>query len=269
MTKRFDGRRVLVMGGANGMGLACVKRFADEGAAVVVADVLEDAGNEAVRAVNESGGRGYFVQVDMRDDDAVRGLVPTVVGLLGGLDVVAITSGIPVARYRSGAPDPRGSGSDALTTFLGTTAAEWDEVNGVNVRGPFLLVQAAVAEMVPHRAGSIVLVTSLSGTNPTLGGAVPYCASKAAEHALAKTVAHVVAKHGIRVNAVGPGLIATNMSRGYLAAHGGHDAVVTSVPMSRPGTPEEIAAAVTFLASDDASFITGETLFVDGGQFGF
>jgi len=265
--RRFDGRVALVTGGANGMGRACALRFAAEGAKVVVADVLTERADEVAEEISTAGGEAFAVAADMLDADAARGCVAATVERYGAPDAVVLAAGIPTARYRSGGPDPRVPGADPLQTYLDTPIEDWDEVVGVNLRGTSVVLQAALGEMVPRGSGSVVVITSTAAANQTFSSAASYSASKAGAWALVKHVARLAAPAGVRVNAVGPGLIETKMSEGYLRDERNRDAVLAAIPLGRAGTVDDIAASVLFLCSDEANFITGEALYVDGGQF--
>jgi NAD(P)-dependent dehydrogenase (short-subunit alcohol dehydrogenase family) len=261
----FAGRVALVTGGANGMGRTCALRLAAEGAAVVVLDVLEAAGKDVLGEIAELGGRAELVVGDAGDETVVSAAVERAETVFGGLDVVVAAAGIPVPGYRSGAP--RRSAAGGLDGFLEMPLPDWDEVLGVNLHGAMLAVQKGVASMVAREVpGSVVVITSVAAANPTSSGHVAYTASKAGAQAVVKHVARLVADRGIRVNAVGPGLIDTNMSRGYLA-NAANAGVFAHIPAGRAGTPEDIADAVLFLAGGNSRFVTGEVLYVDGGQF--
>lgn len=267
MTQRFLGKSVLVTGGANGMGLACAQRFAAEGASVMIADLLEESGRAAVASIVAGGGSADFVHADMCVEADCRAAVGRAIERFGRIDHLVLAAGIPTSRYRSGGPDPRKPGVDPLQAFIDAPAEDWDEVLGVNVRGGYFVLQEVVRDMLPRGSGSIVVITSTAAQNQSNSGAIPYSVSKAGAWAMVKHLARLVAPRGIRVNAVGPGLIDTNMSRGYLADPQKAAAVMTQIPMGRAGTPDDIASSVLFLCSDEAGFITGEALYVDGGQF--
>jgi len=265
--RRFDGRTALVTGGANGMGRACARRFAAEGARVVVADVLAERARAVADEITAAGGDALAVAADMLDADAARACVAATVERYGAPDAVVLAAGIPTARYRSGGPDPRVPGADPLRVYLDTSVEDWDEVVGVNLRGTAVVLQAALAEMAPRGSGSIVVITSTAAANQTFSSSAAYSASKAGAWALVKHVARLAAPTGVRVNAVGPGLIATNMSDGFLRDERNREAVLAAIPVGRAGTVDDIAASVLFLCSDEAAFVTGEALYVDGGQF--
>ncbi|OAA27427.1 3-oxoacyl-(acyl-carrier protein) reductase [Frankia sp. EI5c] len=263
----FEGRVALVTGGANGMGRACVRQLAAGGASVVVVDVVEAAAVAAVAEVAAAGGRAEFVLGDVGEPEVIAEAVRVAEAKLGGLDVVVAAAGIPEAGYRSGSGRPRHAKAGLVEGFTEMKPDEWAEVLGVNLRGAMLAVQKGVASMLGREVpGSIVVITSVAAANSTASNNVAYTASKAGAQALVKHVARLVAARGIRVNAVGPGLIDTNMSRSFLASSA-NSAVLAQIPAGRAGTPDEVAEAVLYLAGDRSSFITGEVLYVDGGQF--
>ncbi len=265
--RRFAERTALVTGGANGMGRACALRFGSEGARVAVADVLEERAVAVVEEIRSAGGEAVAIAADMLDAESSRACVAATVEAFGAPDAVVLAAGIPTARYRSGGPDPRVPGADPLQSYLDTSVEDWDEVVGVNLRGTAQVLQAALAEMVPRGSGSVVVITSTAAANQTFSGSAAYSASKAGRWALVKHVSRLVAPAGVRVNAVGPGLIQTNMSDGFLKDERNKAAVMAAIPLGRAGTVDDIAASVLFLCSDEANFITGEALYIDGGQF--
>jgi 3-oxoacyl-[acyl-carrier protein] reductase len=264
----FAGRVALVTGGANGMGRACARRLAAEGAAVVIVDVVEPAGKELLGEIAEAGGgRAELVIGDVGDPAVIEQAVALAESTFGGLDVVVAAAGIPEPGYRSGADKARQAAAGQVEGFTEMPLPDWDEVLGVNLRGAMLAVQKGVASMVAREVqGSVVVITSVAAANPTSSGHVAYTASKAGAQAMVKHVSRLVADRGIRVNAVGPGLIDTNMSRGYLA-NAANQAVFAHIPAGHAGTPDDIADAVLFLAGEHSRFVTGEVLYVDGGQF--
>ncbi len=249
---RFAGKAVMVTGGAHGIGRASALRFASEGANVAVVDLREDLAGQVAEECSAAGGRGLAYRADVSDAGEVSAVVARIVDELGGIDVVHSNAG----RLRAG-------------TVLEVTPEEWNLTFAVNVTSMFLVARSVVPTMQTGGGGAIVTTGSISGLfgEPALAA---YTASKAAVINLTRQLAIDFAASGIRVNSVCPGWVDTGFNDPQFA----HDhmtdedvvaAIERTVPMKRQGLPEEIAAAVAFLASDDASYITGQTLVVDGG----
>jgi len=245
MPGRMAGRRALVTGGAGAIGLACARRLLAEGADVVLLDRNADA-------LSAAAGIGAApVACDIRDPGAVAAAVTRAAGLLNGpADVLVNSAGV----YR-------------IAPLLDLTPGEWDDVLAVNLRGTFLAGRAMAAALIAAgRPGAIVNISSTAGL--VADAAEPsahYNASKAGVLALTRQMAAEWAPHGIRANAVCPGVIDTPMLRMMDDPAAGAAYLRTGVPQGRLGSAEEVAAAVVFLASDDASYLTGATVPVDGG----
>lgn len=263
----FGGRVALVTGGANGMGRACTRRLVGEGAAVVLVDVAEPAAKELVAELSGAGGRVEAVIGDVGDVAVIEEAVRVAEGALGGLDVVVAAAGIPEPTYRSGESTARQAAFGQVEGFTDMPVEDWERMLAVNLRGAMLAVQKGVSSMLAREVpGALVVITSVAAANPTASGHVAYTASKAGAQAMVKHVARLVAPKGIRVNAVAPGLIDTNMSRTFLA-NAANQAVFAQIPAGHAGTPDDIADAVLYLAGEHSRFVTGEVLYVDGGQF--
>jgi NAD(P)-dependent dehydrogenase (short-subunit alcohol dehydrogenase family) len=238
------GRVCIVSGGAQGIGEACIRRFAREGAKVVIADV-DDVRGAAL--ADETG--GLYVHCDVGDKTQVDALVAQAMAAHGRIDVLVNNAGI----FRA-------------ADFLDVTEDDFDAVLRVNLKGSFLLGQAAAREMARAGKGSIVNMSSVNGVLaiPTIAS---YNVSKGGINQLTRVMALALADKGIRVNAVAPGTIATELAaKAVLTSEEAKARIMSRTPMRRLGEPSEIADTVAFLASDAASYITGEIVVVDGGR---
>jgi NAD(P)-dependent dehydrogenase (short-subunit alcohol dehydrogenase family) len=249
---RFVGKTVVVTGAGHGIGRASAFRFASEGASVAIVDIRAEEAGVVADEVTRAGFTGRAYQADVSDPDQVNAVVAKIVADFGGIDVLHSHAG----RLRAG-------------TVGETDLEEWNRTMSVNVTSMFLMVRAVVPLMQSRGGGAIVTTGSISGLFGEPALAV-YTASKAAVVNLTRSLAIDYARTGIRVNCVCPGWVDTGFNNPQFEHDELSDAEIAelidrTVPMGRQGLPEEMAAAAAFLASDDASYITGQTLVVDGG----
>jgi 3-oxoacyl-[acyl-carrier protein] reductase len=242
----LGGKTAIVTGASRGIGRATAQKLAARGA-VVVAAARGDHANEVASGIVASGGRAEAATVDVTDRASIDGLVSGAVGRHGRIDILVLNAGI--AR-------------DQL--LLRLKPEDWDAVIATNLTAAYACAQAALKPMIKQRAGRIIAISSVVGQagNP---GQTNYAASKAGLVGFSKALALEVASRGITVNVVAPGMIDTDMTRAV--AGDARDAWTSRIPLGRLGTPDDVAGAVCFLASDEASYITGHVLAVNGGMY--
>ena len=246
---RLENKVALISGGARGMGAVEAQLFAAEGTKVVIGDVLEEEGRQTEAAVNEAGGDCVFVRLDVTSEVDWSAAVATAVARFGKLDILVNNAGISST-----------GGIEDLTV------EEWDRTLDINTKGVFLGTKAAIPEMRKAGGGSIVNISSGAGIAPAPGTSGAYAASKGAVRIFSKSTAVQYARETIRCNSVHPGPIETPMLRSARGSAPQLEDTIGRVPLGRIGRPEEIAYGVLYLASDEASFVTGSELVIDGGR---
>jgi NAD(P)-dependent dehydrogenase (short-subunit alcohol dehydrogenase family) len=245
--KRLEGRVALITGAASGIGKATAERLADEGAAVLVTDIEVEAGEATVQGIHDGGGRAVFCKHDVTSEAEWETACARAVDDLGGLDILVNNAGM-----------------GDIKSIEDTTLAEWDRTVAIDQTGVFLGMKIAAPYLKGSEHASVINISSIFGASGGFGVSPAYHAAKGAVRTLTKNIALHWATEGIRVNSIHPGFIATpilEQARGTTI----WDGMTALTPMGRLGRPEDIAAGVAYLASDDAAFVTGLELYIDGG----
>ncbi|PJJ63603.1 SDR family NAD(P)-dependent oxidoreductase [Compostimonas suwonensis] len=245
---RLQGRAALVTGAGGGLGSAIATGLAQEGASVALHDRRRDDVEELYDAIRREGGDAEIVTGDIAAPGGARSIVGQAVKALGGLDLLVNNAGIM-----------------STTAFLDLSEDEWRNVIDVNLTGYFLVGQAAARHMVAHHGGAIVNVSSTRQVQ-SWPGSLAYASSKGGIAALTRSMALELAPHGVRVNSIAPGTFVTDLNREYVTAPEFRRKRTASIPAGRYGETSEVVGAVVFLASDEASFVVGASLMIDGGQ---
>jgi NAD(P)-dependent dehydrogenase (short-subunit alcohol dehydrogenase family) len=249
---RLKGKTAIVTGGANGIGRATALLFAKEGAKVTIADLDSYSGEETVRQIIETGGEALFLKTDVTVSSQVKELIDASTTQFGSLNIMFNNAGVGNREVRS----------------VDLTEEEWDKVIDINLKGVYLGIKHAVPELIKAGGGAIINTSSLLGLKGQKFMSA-YNASKAGVVVLTQNAALEYGKFNIRVNAIAPGVIDTKIIEGWKQNERKWPIISRANALGRIGTPEEVANAVLFLASDEASFVTGTTLSVDGGGLTF
>lgn len=245
--ERLHSRVALVTGAASGIGKAIAKRLASEGAAVLVTDVQDPAGTQVATDIAGGGGRAAYRHLDVTSQQEWEGAVAAALEEFGRLDILVNNAGL-----------------GDLAAIEDTSLEDWNRTIGIDQTGVFLGMKTAAAALAASGHGSVINISSIFGTSGGFGTSPAYHAAKGAVRTLTKNIALHWAGQGIRVNSVHPGFIDTpilDQAKGTPIEH----AMLEVTPMGRLGTTEEVAAGVAYLASDDATFVTGLELYIDGG----
>ncbi|KAF1858409.1 hypothetical protein Lal_00014920 [Lupinus albus] len=244
-TMKLIHKTAIVTGASQGIGLACAQRLVREGARVMLVDVRPD-GAAAAEALGDAA---LFFQADVSVKAQVDAMVAATLAAFGHVDILVNNAGVTHAA-----------------DFLDLAEEDFDRVLRINLKSMFLCSQACAREMVKRQAGCIINMSSVNA-ELTIPNQVPYVVSKGGVNQLTRVAAISLAPHGIRVNAIGPGTILTELAKqAVLGSPEARHTILSRTPLGRCGEPEEIAAIAAFLASDDASYMTGQTLYADGGR---
>jgi NAD(P)-dependent dehydrogenase (short-subunit alcohol dehydrogenase family) len=243
---KLTSKVAIVTGASQGIGLACAQRLVQEGARVMLADVREAEGRAAAEALGEAA-RFFCADVSQKAD--VNALIAATLAAFGQVDILVNNAGVTHAAE-----------------FLDLAEEDFDRVLRINLKSMFLCSQAAAREMVKRGSGCIINMSSVNA-ELAIPNQVPYVISKGGVNQLTRVASIGLAQYGIRVNAIGPGTILTELAKkAVLASPEARHTILSRTPLGRCGEPEEVAAIAAFLASDDASYITGQTLYADGGR---
>ena len=246
-----ENKVTIITGAAQGIGFACGQRFASDGARVVLADINAEKGEAAAQTIRSTGGEAIFVSCDVGDKAQVVSLVETAVERHGRLDVMICNAAVL-----------------HIADILDLEEEDYDRVLRTNLKGFFLAGQAAARQMVAQGGGGSIINMSSIQAVITLPNILTYSICKGGVNSLTTSMALALADKGIRVNGIGPGSISTDMVKQLMVDDAARKKLLSRTPLGRLGEPSEVAAVAVFLASDESSYVTGETIYVDGGRLG-
>ena len=246
---RLAGKVALISGGARGQGAVEAKLFAQEGAKVVIGDVLDEEGKRTEADINEAGGDTTYIHLDVTNEADWSSAVETAVKSYGKLDILVNNAGITIRKQ-----------------VEDTTEGDWDRIMAINAKGVFLGTKQAIPAMRQNGGGSIINISSTAGLVGSPYSGASYAATKGAVRLFTKSTAIQYAKEGIRCNSVHPGLLDTPMTEEMLSDNAHLEERIQRIPLGRVGQAEDVAYGVLYLASDEASFVTGSELVIDGGN---
>jgi glucose 1-dehydrogenase len=250
--KSLEGRKALVVAGANGIARACVERFAAAGAEVCFSDINERNGVELADKLQQAGYKARFFVSDAGDSKQVRELVNSAIDTMGTVDVLLNSAGIATPR-----------------NLLDITEEEYDRTLNVNLKSAFVASQEVARHLLARKSKGVIINMSSVNSVMTIPNLLAYNVSKGGINQLTRNMAVTLAPHGIRVNAIGPGTIETELVRAtVLSSEEAMTKIMSRTPMGRLGQPEEMASIALFLASNESSYITGQIIFADGGRMG-
>ena len=245
---RLSGRVAIVTGAGSGNGRGIALRFAEEGASIVAADVDEAGARETAEAIETRGGRAHVSRTDVSRRPQAREMVARALDRFERIDILVNNAGV-----------------ETLVPFIDLPEEDWDRILDINLKGAYLCGQEAARELVrAERGGAIINIASVN-SEMALEGQAHYASSKGGLLMLTKAMALDLAPYGIRVNAIGPGIIETKMTAGSLNDPERRQMLLSRVPLGRVGQPRDVANAAVFLASEEADYVTGTILYVDGG----
>ncbi len=246
---RLEDRIAIVTGGARGIGLACARAFTREGAKVMICDIDDAAGEGAAAELRKAGGEAAYRHCDVGDKTQVQDLILATVDLFGGLDIMLSNAAVL-----------------HIGDFLEIEEEVLDQTIRINLKGAFLTGQSAARHMVSSGEGGVIINMSSINAVTAIPNASPYVICKGGINQLTKVMALSLADRGVRVNAIGPGTILTDMASKIMEDDEAKRMILSRTPLGRCGEPDEIADAAVFLASDESSYMTGQTIYVDGGR---